>query len=212
VIVVLALCVAYALGVDPRRIALVAGAVHLPLVTAGLILLHWLRSRKTEDVRPILFCESVASELRAGASLREALTVSMAAVGDVGPGVAYHSVSELAARTREEFPEIGLELELTVLAAARAGSDAAAIFDEIGSLAIARAEIRHEIRVATAPGRATALVLVGAPVVYLLGQLGTGGLDVYVGSSPQRLMAVLGFGIFLFGLMIAVLILWRSGR
>jgi hypothetical protein len=53
---------------------------------------------------------------------------------------------------------------------------------------------------------------VGAPVVYLLGQLGTGGLDVYVGSSPQRLMAVLGFGIFLFGLMIAVLILWRSGR
>jgi hypothetical protein len=215
VIVVVSLFALLAAGVEPRRLALLAGAIYLPHVTAGLVLVHWLRSRGADDGRPALFCESVASELRAGANLREALAVSAAAVGPdnlsfVGdPGL---SIAEMAARARDQFPEIGPEIELTVMAAARAGSDAASIFDEIGSLAIAQAEIRHEIRVATAPGRATALVLVGAPVVYLTTQLGSGGIEAYLGSSEQRLMALLGLGVFCFGLVVAVVILWRSGR
>jgi hypothetical protein len=56
------------------------------------------------------------------------------------------------------------------------------------------------------------LVLVGAPVFFLITQIGSGGIETYLGSAEQRLMALLGLGIFGFGLAIAVLLLWRSGR
>lgn len=121
-------------------------------------------------------------------------------------------MTEVAAHVADHLPSIGQELELTVVAASRAGSDSAALFDEIGSLAIAQSEIRREIRVATAPGRATALVLVGAPLIYLVGQLGGGGLATLVASPEQRLVAILGLGLFATGLVAAGFVLWKAAR
>lgn len=208
------IALAFAMGVEPRRLLLLAGSVHLPLVLAALIGLHWYRSRPDDSARPSLFCLGVASELRAGASLRDALTTAAASVGiQVSSGSTSGSpTAEVAARLAEEFPAIGSELELTVLAAARSGADSAALFDEIGSLAIAQSEIRREVSIATAPGRATALVLVGAPVIYLITRLGSGGLSPLLESPEQRIVSVLGLGLFLIGVLATGAVMWRSAR
>lgn len=214
-IVALGLAAAFASGVDPRRLALLAGAIHLPIVVGVVIAVHWFKSRPEDSNEPALFCEGVASELRAGAALRDALATAATSVrspsisvGD-SPG---SSISEVAAQVAEAFPSIEEELRLTVMAAARSGSDAAALFDEIGSLAIAQSEIRREIRVAAAPARATAFVLLGAPLVYLISQMGSGGLAAHLASSEQRVAALLGLGLFVLGLALACLTLWRATR
>lgn len=212
---VVMITVGFAAGVDPRRLALLAGVLYLPSVVAALIGLHWLRARPDETSGPSLFCVGVASELRAGASLRDALTTAATSVGlaPVPSGQASNApIAEVAAHVAGRLPSISQELELTVVAASRSGSDSAALFDEIGSLAIAQSEIRREVRVATAPGRATALVLVGAPLVYLVGQLGGGGLTNLIASPEQRLVGTLGLGLFITGLVGAGFVLWRGAR
>lgn len=214
-IIALALAVAFALGVDARRLVLLAGAVYLPVIVGGLIAFYWFRARPDDSNGPALFCEAVASELRAGANLRDALATAATSVGgdaksfDLPPG---SSMAEVATRVAETFPTIEEELRLVVIAASRSGSDAAALFDEIGSLSIAQTEVSREVRVATAPGRATALVLIGAPVVYLVSQAGSGGLSTLLVSSEQRVAAMAGFGLFAAGLAWASLVLWRASR
>lgn len=214
-IVALSLAVAFALGVDLRRLALLAGAIYLPLVVAGLIALYWFRARPDNSNSPALFCEAVASELRAGANLRDALTTAATSVGgdansvDLPPG---SPTTEVASRVAAAFPTIEEELRLVVIAASRSGSDAAALFDEIASLSIAQAEVSREVRVATAPGRATALVLIGAPVFYLASQASSGGLSSLLASPEQRVAAVIGLGLFVAGLAWASLVLWRASR
>lgn len=214
-IIVVALAVGLAMGVDPRRLLLLAGAVYFPLVVGALIGLHWYRARPDETTKPALFCLGTAAELRSGASLRDALTAAATSVGidplalGASSGAA---MAEVAAHVSGEFPSIGEEIRLTVMAAARSGSDSAALFDEIGSLAIAQAEIRREVRVATAPGKATALFLVGAPIAYATVRAGSGNLSELVASSEQRFVTSIGLGIFLGGVVVAGLILWRSAR
>lgn len=213
-IVAAGIAIAFAMGVEARRLVLLAGAVHLPLVLAAVIGLHWYRSRPDDSARSSLFCLGVASELRAGASLRDALATAATAVGlgaEAGSSTA-SPAAEMAARLAEELPAIGPELELTVLAAARTGADSAALFDEIGSLAIAQAEIRREVSIATAPGRATALVLVGAPLIYVVTRLGSGGLSPLLESSQQRIVSVLGLGLFLIGVLATGAVMWRATR
>lgn len=210
-IVLVTLAVALAVGVDPRRLALLAGAVYLPFVMAGLVAVFAWRSRPEEDSRPALFCEGVASELRAGASLRSALTTAAASVGaSLSPTAT--AMIDVASRVAEEFPAIGDELRLTVVNANRTGSDTAALFDEIGALALAQSEIRREVRTATAPGRATALVLMAAPLLFVGSRLSGGELGAFIASPQQRYVAALGLGLFLAGLVGVVIVVWRAGR
>ncbi len=204
------LAVALATGVDPKRVAVLAGAVYVPFVVA--VFVAWLawRSRPGDDSRPSLFCSSVASELRAGTSLRSALAT---AAGSVGEQVsADYSLPELATEVAERFPSIGSELRLTIVGAGRSGSDSASLFDEIGSLALAQAEIRREVRTATAPGRATAMVLIGAPMLYTISRLSSGGLGRLFISPQQRFVALLGLGLFGMGLVLVSLVVWRAGK
>ncbi|MGH3649926.1 MAG: type II secretion system F family protein [Acidimicrobiia bacterium] len=214
-IVVLGLGVCFAAGVEPRKLALLAGAVYLPIGVGALLAFLVWRARPDDDDRAVLFCEGVASELRAGASLGDALASAANSVGETGLAeeAAFRPpIAEIAARVSDGFPVIGEELRLTVVTAARAGSDSAALFDEIGSLALAKSEIRREVRVATAPGRVTALVLLGAPLVYLFSQLGSGGISNLLASSQQRTVALAGMGLFLAGLGAAGFVVWRAGR
>lgn len=214
-IVVLSIAVAFALGVDLRRLALLAGAVYLPVVVGGLIALYWFRARPDDSNGPALFCEAVASELRAGANLRDALATAATSVGgdarsfDLPSG---SSMTEVAAQVAATFPAIEEELRLVIIAASRSGSDAAALFDEIGSLSIAQTEVSREVRVATAPGRATALVLIGAPVFYLVSRASSGGLGTLLSSSEQRIAALIGLGLFAVGMAWAFVVLWRASR
>ena len=212
-IIVVALAVGLAMGVDPRRLLLLAGTVYLPLVVGALIGWHWYRALPDETTNPALFCLGTASELRAGASLRDALTAAATSVGIDPIAIGATSgapMAEVAAHVSGQFPSISEEVLLTVMAAARSGSDAAALFDEIGSLAIAQSEIRREVRVATAPGKATALVLVGAPIVYVTGRAGSGNLSELLASAEQRLVTLIGLALFLGGVVVTGLILWRA--
>lgn len=210
-IVLVALAAALVAGVDVRRLALLAGAIYLPFLMAGLVAVFVYRSRPEEDSRPSLFCEGVASELRAGASLRSALATAATSMGAPMPP-ADSAINDVATRIAEEFPAIGEELRLTVVTADRTGSDTAALFDEIGALSLAQSEIRREVRTATAPGRATALVLLAAPLLFVGSRLSGGGLDAFLASPQQRYVAALGLGLFLAGLSGVALVVWRAGR
>lgn len=208
---VVLLAAAIASGADPRRVGLLAGAIFLPYVMAVLLVLHVWRSRPDEGNRPSLFCDGVASELRAGASLRAAVTNAAASVGSQVRSNG-SSIAGVAEQVAAEFPAIGEELRLIITQAGQTGADAAALFDEIGALALAQGEIRREVRTATAPGRATALVLVAAPVLYILSRLASGSLDGLFVSSYQRYATLLGLGLFVSGLVAVLLIVWRAGR
>lgn len=209
--VTVALAAALVAGVDPRRVALLAATAYLPYVVAGLVILHLWKSRPEEDIRPSLFCEGVASELRAGASLGSALTNAATSVGSQVRFLGL-TMTEVAAQVAEEFPTISDELRLSITNAGRTGADTAALFDEIGSLALAQSEIRREVRTATAPGRATALVLIAAPVLYIGSRLSSGSLDRLFASPHQRYAGVIGLGLFAVGLVAVSLVVWRAGR
>lgn len=205
------LAAALAYGVDPRRVALLAAAAYLPYVLGALAVFYAWRSRPEEESRSSLFCDVVASELRAGASLRAAVAGAAASVGS-RVSSSGSSMTEFAEQVAEEFPAIGEELRLTITQAGHTGADTAALFDEIGSLALAQAEIRREVRTATAPGRATALVLVAAPVLYVGSRLRSGSFDRLFVSPYQRYAALFGLGLFALGLTAVLLIVWRAGR
>jgi hypothetical protein len=210
-ITAVALAAALAAGVDARRVALLAAVAYIPLLVAVLLLVLVWRGRPGEDDRPSLFCAGVASELRAGASLRSALATSAAALGG---HVLSHgsSLAELAAQVSAQFPSIGQELRTTIVTAGRAGSDSAALFDEIGSLALAKAEIGREVKTATAPGRATALVLSAAPLLYVGARVSSGALGDLFATTQQRVVALLGLGLFFTGLTVVVVVVARAGR
>jgi hypothetical protein len=209
-IVPVALAVALACGVEWRRLVLLAVAVYLPILAGVAIGLVAWRARPGEDSRPVMFCEGVAAELRAGATLGHAIETAASAVGKGFVGSS--GIVELASGAAERFPELGDELRLTISNAARAGSEVAVLFDEIASVAITHSEIRREVRVAAAPGRATALLLVGAPLVYLVGRFGSGELANMIESSQQRVVLRWGLGLFLFGVLGSVFVVWRAGR
>lgn len=214
-IVPVALAVAYAHGVDLRRIALLAASVYLPWAVACVVAWAAWKARPDEDQRPSLFCEGVAAEMRVGASLRDAISTAARSVGVpdlAGAGFQDAPISDVAAAAGDMFPALREELRLTIMSAWRSGSQAADLFDEIGSLAIAQSEIKREVRIATAPGRATAMLLVGAPVAYLLSRAGTVGLDQLLESGQQRVAVLVGLGLFLVGATAATAVVWRASR
>ncbi|HZD22363.1 MAG TPA: hypothetical protein VE569_03025, partial [Acidimicrobiia bacterium] len=135
-IVPVVLAVAFAAGVDWRRLAVLASAVYLPWVAAALVAWVTWKARPNEDNRCVLFCEGVAAELRAGSTLRDALAAAATSVGSTSHTMRYPHGSpftEVAVALGEQFPAIADELRLTVLNAATSGSQAADLFDEIGS-------------------------------------------------------------------------------
>lgn len=210
-IVAITLATLFALGVDPRRIVVLAAAVYLPMLAGCLVLLVVWRLRPDDTTRSAVFCEGVASELRAGSSLRSAVIDAAGAAGVTGLSL-LDPMESIASRVAGAFAEVGDELRLTISMSARSGADSASLFDEIGSLALAQSEIRREVRTATAPARATALVLVGAPVGYVAWQITGGGIGGIVGSSAQRIAAMTGLGVFLLGVALTGLVMWRSSR
>lgn len=209
----LALAVALVVGIDIRRVGFLAVALYLPVVVVGLVAMAiWKTRRDTED-RSALFCEGVASELRAGSPLRDALVAAGASVGSsirrraTEPG---SSIVDVAEAVGDEFEDVGLELEMTIKAAARSGSQAADLFDEIGSVAIAQSEISHEVRVGSSPARATAIVFVAVPVIYLVIQARSGTLTRLLAAPEQRIAGVAGLLLFVGGIVIAALLMWRA--
>ncbi len=99
---------------------------------------------------------------------------------------------------------------LTIPAVARSGSGGADLFDEIGTLALVQQEVAREVRVASAPARATAAVFLLAPTAYLVVQARTGGLSRLLESGGQGVVAGAGLAMLMVGLVTAGLIMWRA--
>ena len=201
-----------AAGVDLRRLAVVAAAIYAPfLVLVGLIPVFMVSFRRG-DPAPALFCEGVASELRSGAAIREAIAVSAVAVGssELARTVRHESMPAAAANAAAVFPRIARELEMTITRAASVGSAAADLFDEIGMLALAQEEIRREVRVAAAPARAATALFVILPAGFVLSRVISGNASSLVTTSGQRIMGSVGLGLFILGCAVAALLLWRA--
>jgi Flp pilus assembly protein TadB len=143
--------------------------------------------------------------------LREALSAAGASVrGSYRAADPGSSIDEIARALGDEFEDVGVELEMTIKTAARAGSQAADLFDEIGSVAIARSEISHEVRVGSSPARATAIVFVSVPVIYLVIQARSGTLTGLLAAPEQRIAGVTGLLLFMAGIVSAALLMWRA--
>lgn len=208
----LLIALAVASGVDRSRVAFLACCLYLPWLLLGVIALLISTRPRHRVNRAALFCHGVASELRSGSPLRQALSTSAGAVG--APLLAGRSrdedLAELGGVVAEEFPLIGRELAVTVARAAHTGGPTADLFDEIGSLAIAHEEIRREVRVASAPARAAAVLFVGIPLVYLGWRWGSGDLAALLATPEQQSIAGVGLTLFLVGLLGAALVMWRA--
>ena len=150
-----AVAAAVAVGLEFRKMVLLAGVVLAPLaILGGLAVLYW-RQRSVTESRAVMFCEGVASELRSGSPLGHALAAAAVPVEEpvldaLTPATPQAEAAHLVG---EAFPEVGPELESTITAAFKSGSKSADLFDEIGSLAIAQAEVSREVRVARSEER-----------------------------------------------------------
>lgn len=211
-ITICALAIAMAVGVDPRRLFILGTAIFFPVFAlVGLVPVFMAMARRG-DSAPALFCEGIASELRSGAALREAIAVSATAVGatELARSARQRSVEATASATASAFPRIGRELEIVVSRAGSTGAGSADLFDEIGALALAQDEIRREVRVAVAPARAAAAIFVILPGGFILSRWGSGSLGGLVTTGAQRAMGSIGLTMFVLGALVAGALLWRS--
>ena len=124
--------------------------------------------------------------------------------------MAYLSTPEIGSEAARLYPGVGPEIEATVKSAHQGGSRVADLFDEIGALALAQAEIVREVRVATAPARVTSALFLFAPVVFLVIQVQSGGIENLIADPRQKLMVAVGLALFLSGLVAAVAMVWRA--
>ncbi len=200
-------------GVDWRRLALLSLAVVAPLPMAILVAIHWWRARPGLSMRASRFCEAVSGELRAGASLRasvETAAVSVEAVELARCCRIGAPMDQVARAAQEEFSEIGPELGTLLARVDGLGVSPAALFDEIGALALAQVEVAHEVSVASAPARATGAVLLVAPILGLGWALTQGGLESLLRHPAQRAAAVVGMALVVAGVTLSVLIVRRA--
>jgi hypothetical protein len=200
---------AWAAGVDSRRIGVLAAAVLVPVPTSLLIVYAIWRGRRQEASKAVAFCMAAASEMRAGSSVLRALEVSSRSAG-IPPAAALAAegapLQEVVRAIGEHLPEIGPELAAALGPAQRGGARVADLFDEIASLAIAQADIAAEVKMATAPVRATVAVLALAPLLYLAWRGGIPANEV----PGQSVVSLVGAILFLIGLSAVVLITRRG--
>jgi Flp pilus assembly protein TadB len=210
---VLALGAAYLAGVGPVRLLLLGSILFAPLALVPLVLVVLVHSRKSLDDRAPLFCDGVATELRSGATLRSALLSAAKSVEvdtssiDAG-GLA--PIDAVAAAVVDELPSLSPELESVVQASARSGGAVADLFDELSATTIAQNEIAREVRVASAPARATAWFFVLAPTAFIAVRVASGSFHGLLAVPGQRITAVVGMALFGAGLVSVWFLMWRA--
>lgn len=171
------------LGAPPLPLMAAAAVTTQPRALApllGLALVAALRSRRDQGGggEPVLFV-LLASELRAGSSLRAALAdlahrhPHLAAVGRLA--TAGRPMEEIAEGLRRALPGYGREAAATVAIAASTGGAVAEAFDHLAAVAAADADLAREQRIATAGARASVALLVAIPVGVTLLRFATGG-------------------------------------
>ncbi len=200
-------------GLDRARVLLLVAALTVPVPLGCLLGVHVWRSRSRPSTRSTLFCEAVSGELRSGASFRSALERAAESVGALGLARlcgAGAPASVLANAVRAEFGEVGEEAATVIEHGSRMGGPVAPLFDEMAALALARIEVLHEVASATAPARATSVVLLAAPLLAVVWAFSSGRLSSYLATPSQRASALLGLGLVAVGIVLAGALLRRA--
>jgi hypothetical protein len=207
------IALALAGGVDWRRVALLALVVAAPFPMAGVVTALWWRARPALSMRATRFCEAVSGELRAGASLRASVEAAAASVEAIEISRYCRKgapMSQIARLANSEFSEIGPELGTLLARADGLGVSPAALFDEIGALALAQVEVAHEVSIASAPARTTGAVLLLVPILAIGWAFTRGRLDGLLRQPAQRAAILTGLALVCTGIILSVLILRRA--
>ena len=212
--------IAVVLGAAPAAVAIgIVAALHPVLFLGGVAVLAAAgvrrRFRQTGGTSiEAAFLRSVAAELRSGASLRHGLAAAVAVepslhLGRVGRlAVAGAPFGRIADALEEAMPSNGRLVAAVLRMSDRFGGGAAALFAHLASIADESATIAQERRIATAQARLSSAVVVGAPLVFTVLLLLSGGGDLFVG--PGLLVAGAGLALQLIGLGVVGVMLWRS--
>jgi hypothetical protein len=119
-------------GADPRRLVILGVTLAVPWTLLPLIAWSYIRPASRQP-RPAMFCEAVASELRSGATLTQALVAAGRASG-LDALVELHrrgaTARDMGRAPVVEFGGIGRELAVAVDATSRSGAPSAELFDE----------------------------------------------------------------------------------
>lgn len=197
------------LGMDWRVVALLSLALLAPTWAALAIGLHVIKSRRRSTTSGAFFCQTVARELRAGASLRWALASASRLSGLEPVGDALENGEpwdRIVPHLTGPFPDIGSELGVVIESVSASGAYSSQLFEDLGEIALGQLEAGEEIRIATASARASATVLIGLPVLYLLYQTQSGNLNNLLGRSGSGALALAGLGLALAGIAVSILL------
>lgn len=201
---------ALVMGVDWRAIAILSFSLLAPVWAALGVGVLVIRSRQQKTTSDAVFCHTVARELRSGASLRWALASASRVAGGPEPTARALETGErwrlILPELVRSYPDIGPELAVVIESTSASGAYSSELFEELGDIAIGQLETGEEIRIATASARASAMVLVGLPISFLLYQLQAGNLMSLLGRPGSGLLALIGLVLTLTGIAVSLLI------
>ena len=200
-------------GFDWRVLAVLAFALAFPVWAAVAIGVHVFRQQRHVSTDSAVFCHSAARELRSGATLRWALASAARNAGalEIADRLeAGDAIDSIVGPLSGRFDEVGSELATVVGSASIAGGSSAPLFDELGDVALMHVEITEEVRVATAPARASTALLLGFPLAYIGYLLSTSRIEGMLSDAAQRGFALAGVGLIVFGLAASYLLVGRA--
>ena len=171
----------------PMFAALVGGGVVATLLARG--------ARQDAEVAVLT---AVASELRAGRSLRDAIGSVAQVRGGAFRGVARRAslgvpLAHVATELEAQLPHQGRLAGVAVRLSSNVGVRAADVFESLAVLAADEGEVRREGRTGSAAARLSAWIIGGVPVGLVAWQIASGGM-------LRTLLLPLGLPIVLGGL------------
>ncbi len=181
------------------------------LLTVAVPKVERLRVRRSQQVDEQQYFAAVHAELRAGASIREALAEAASGQGPTLAGVrrlarSGASLDEVADELAR-LPATGAAAGAAVRVAAHSGGRAAAVFLRLADRAAQEADLARQRRVLTTQARLSAGIVGGLPLLWLaFGGVGRLQRLVEAGGAPVALVGVAmeTIGVFMVWRMAAV--------
>jgi len=222
-VMVLGLAAGLVIGAPLPALAALGLAVWQPVWTLIAILAwaaHTLRRSGTgRDEVEAAYLQAVASELRAGSSLRHALSAAASrATGlrlerAVRLAAAGQPLDRVAEALGVALPRLGALAASAVRTAGVTGGKAADVFDGLALLATEEVGLARERRAATAQARFSAWIVGGIPLGYLLYAGVSGKLAVLSIAGPGgRVLLAAGFLLLMGGIAVMWGMLRRAER
>lgn len=165
------------------------------------------------------FHAAVAAELRAGASLRAALTNATARIPGLSQTAAVRHATigrpleSVASELALKLAVTGILLEPAIAVAAAAGGRAARVFDRLSLRAADEAALQQEVRVATAQVQVSAAVVGGLPLAAFGFAAVTGRLSTLLHAGTAGVVVlIVGVTLVVAGLAVVAGMVWRHHR